>query len=77
MPRRALAGTRILLADRDPQFRRRVAEHLRGEGCSCRAGATASEARAAARSKDFQLVILDTELPGARGLELLREITQF
>jgi len=68
---------RVLIVDDDPAFRRLSRHALEREGIACEVVATADEARReleAARPNPFDAVLLDIELPGTKGWELLSNL---
>lgn len=75
MPRRRLAGARVLVADDEPLLRRVIerAGALEGMVTTCVGGA--DEAKEALREHAFDLVLLDVRMPGGGGVEVFRTIT--
>lgn len=71
-----MTGERILIVDDDPDmvdFCRRV---LQEEGYQVRAVLTRREAIEVAHQGDFQLVLMDIDMPGLDGLETVRTMKQ-
>src|ERR1700752_245105 len=67
--------TQVLIIDDHPIVRRGLKEVLQAEEDLELFGASdAPEALALMKQKSFELVILDLDLPGASGLDLLKEI---
>ena len=72
----AAARTRILVADDHPIVRRGVREVL-GEHADLEVAAEAADADslvARLAHRDIEMVVLDLSVPGARGLDLLRQL---
>jgi DNA-binding response OmpR family regulator len=65
---------RILIAEDEPRIASFLEKGLRGAGFTTSVVGDGIVAAAAARSADFDLVILDLGLPGKDGHEVLREI---
>ena len=67
--------TKVLIVDDHPIVRRGLKEVLREEASfSIAESANAVEALHAIKREEFDLVIVDIDLPGMNGLELLKEI---
>jgi DNA-binding NtrC family response regulator len=64
-------SNRILVVDDDPEMRRLLAEFLRGEGFRVHLSASGQEARRQLCEETFDHVVLDKNLPGESGLEML------
>jgi len=67
--------TKVLLVDDDPAFRRLGALALEEAGIEHVTAGTATDALAALKSaadEPFDLILLDVELPGMKGLELVK-----
>jgi DNA-binding response OmpR family regulator len=62
---------RILIVEDDPEMRRLLADFLRAEGFQVTQAADAAEALQSARQMGFASVVLDKNLPGEGGLEIL------
>jgi DNA-binding NtrC family response regulator len=62
---------RILVVDDDPEMRRLLAEFLRGEGFRVDLAADGQEALRQLCEEIFDHVVLDKNLPGESGLEML------
>jgi DNA-binding response OmpR family regulator len=60
-----------LIVEDDPEMRRLLAEFLRAEGFQVTAAMDGAEALRCARETVFASVILDKNLPGISGLDLL------
>lgn len=65
---------RILLVDDDSTYLQRLARALRDRGCTVATAESAESAPAAAASIDAGAAVLDLKLPGASGLDCLREL---
>jgi len=65
---------RILIADDDLEIRQGVADLLSGLGLQILEAETGSEALAIVRRGNIQLALLDNQMPGATGLEILQVI---
>jgi response regulator RpfG family c-di-GMP phosphodiesterase len=63
-------GGRALLVDPDPRTRRLQRVVLESLGCECTEAGDAAAARAAVASLPFDVVLLDRDLPDARGHEV-------
>ncbi|MGH2926847.1 MAG: HD domain-containing phosphohydrolase [Solirubrobacteraceae bacterium] len=66
--------TELLLVDDEPALRRWVRRVLEAQRYSCHEAADVPEARAALSSNVYDLALLDVNLPGESGIELLRSI---
>jgi two-component system response regulator RegA len=64
----------LLLVDDDATLRERLARAFRQRGYSVRTAGDALEALAAAREDSPELAVIDLRMPGASGLELLRDL---
>jgi DNA-binding NtrC family response regulator len=64
-------GPRILIVEDDAEMRRLLAEFLRAEGFQVTVAADAAEALRCAHEAVFASVVLDKNLPGVSGLDLL------
>lgn len=62
---------RILVVDDDPEMRRLLADFLRGEGFRVDLAANGQEALRQLCEEIFDHVVLDKNLPGESGLEML------
>ena len=62
---------RVLLIDDEREFATTLTERLRLRGYDARAACTAQEALTAAAADSPDVVLLDLNLPGVRGVELL------
>ncbi len=67
---------RVLLIDDDPGIRDAGFQVLSREGYEVELAGTAEEARRLISDYEFDVIVLDLKLPGAEGLELLREIKE-
>jgi two-component system, NtrC family, response regulator AtoC len=67
----ALAGLRVLLLEDEPLLARRLAAVLRSQGADVAAATTVKDADRLAQAEDFDLALLDVNLPDGRGLDLL------
>ena len=73
LKRDPLRNRAVLVVEDDPRLRKRMTSLLLQDEAQVTAAATVAEARAAAREGDFDLVLLDINLPDGNGLDLLRE----
>lgn len=67
-------GTSLLLADDDKILRERMARAFRDRGFDVRAAADAEEALVLAREDSPELAVVDFRMPGASGLQLVKEL---
>jgi DNA-binding NtrC family response regulator len=65
---------RVLVVDDDNLLRKLVTDQLSRSGFEASPAAGAEEAFAALRQKDYDVVLLDIQMPGLSGLDALREI---
>lgn len=68
------ASARVLVVDSDPVARETVIGRLNGDGCHAAGAGSGEEALRLFEQRPFDLLVLDTELPGMSGLDLLRRI---
>jgi diguanylate cyclase (GGDEF)-like protein len=66
-----MTGEKILLADDEPQILGMLTEFLKGQGYQVHAVPDGVQALAALQAEEFTLALLDLQLPGLTGLELL------
>jgi DNA-binding response OmpR family regulator len=66
----------VLLVDDEREFAGALAERLCLRGYAAQAAFSAAEALAAAAAEPFDVVLLDLNLPGVRGVELLLTLRQ-
>jgi DNA-binding response OmpR family regulator len=71
-----VSKARVLLVDDEREFAGALAERLRLRGYEARAAFSAEEAVAAAGEAAPDVVLLDLNLPGVRGVELLLTLRQ-
>ena len=71
-----MSKARVLLVDDEREFAGALAERLQLRGYAARAAYSAAEALTAAAGGDFDVVLLDLNLPGVRGVELLLTLRQ-
>ena len=64
----------LLLVDDDATFRERLARAMRGRGFDVRTAGDAEEAARLAAADPPELAVVDLRMPGAGGLELVREL---
>lgn len=69
-----MAAKRILFVDNRPEFMHQPVLRLRLEGYEVDEAETGDSALEALRRRRYDLVILDAELPGSDGWEVLRDI---
>ena len=67
---------RLLLVDDDDSFRDRLARAMRARGFDVDTAASYAEAMAAARSAPPDRVVVDLNMPGRGGLELVRDLKE-
>lgn len=67
-----LAGLSILVVEDEPLLRKRYAAHLETEGAEVTAVGTVRDATHALDGIDFDVVLLDVNLPDGKGTDLLR-----
>jgi DNA-binding NtrC family response regulator len=67
---------RVLVVDDDNLLRRLVTEQLARSGFEAASAANAREALEALRETDYDVVLLDIQMPGISGLEALRQVRQ-
>ena len=68
--------TRVLVVDDDPVFQELVPEQLSMLDFEAAVAGTGREALDALRQTDYDVVLLDVNMPGVSGIEVLREIRQ-
>ncbi|MFT3829994.1 MAG: PAS domain S-box protein [Opitutaceae bacterium] len=73
-PIEALAGRRVLVVEDNATVREVIARHLAGWGLSPRTLASGGEALEWLRREGADLLVLDQQLPGHEGTELLRRL---
>ncbi|MCZ6807758.1 MAG: response regulator, partial [Deltaproteobacteria bacterium] len=69
-----IGNRRILVVDDDPSFRELLTAFLDDRGYEVESSADGEEALELLRSETADLVLLDLELPGISGLDVLRAI---
>jgi len=69
-----LSGARVLIVEDDPGIRMTLEDRLAAEGCAVASRADGLSGEAAARSGQFDIVLLDLMLPGRDGLSLCRNL---
>jgi CheY-like chemotaxis protein/GAF domain-containing protein len=70
----ATKRARILVVDDERFFREAIREALEGAGLECVTAANGPEALELAQKGDFGVVVLDIQLPGIDGIEVLRRL---
>jgi DNA-binding NtrC family response regulator len=68
-----VSGTRALVLEDEPLLAKRIAAHLTRLGVEVTAVGTVAEARRALANLDFEMALLDVNLPDGRSLDLLAE----
>jgi two-component system, NtrC family, response regulator AtoC len=68
--------TRVLVVDDDPVFQELVPEQLSMLGMEAAVAGTGRDALDALRRTDYDIVLLDVNMPGVSGLDALQEIRQ-
>jgi DNA-binding NtrC family response regulator len=61
----------ILVVDDDPEMRALLRDELRSEGYEVAEAADGAEAVLAVRSRKFDVILMDKNMPGPSGLDLL------
>lgn len=74
-PGPSLAGRSVLVVDDDEVVRGVIAAVLERAGASVESARDGSEAEAAVRTRRFDVVVLDLEMPGRTGLDVLAALT--
>jgi len=69
-----LSAGRILVVDDEPQMRRIMLSLLSAQGYEVTAALTGEEALEKVRAEQFDLVLLDVNMPGMGGMEACREL---
>jgi DNA-binding response OmpR family regulator len=64
----------ILVVDDEPRLRQAIVRSLAARGHEVDQAATCAEAIDAAKSRDYDLMLLDVNLPDATGWDVLREL---
>src|SRR5262249_20233185 len=72
----ALQNTRLLVVEDDNELRRALSDLLKGSGHEVVGFADGTRALEAATSEPFDLAIIDWNLPGISGLDLVRRLRQ-
>ncbi len=65
---------RLLLVEDEEDLAQAVADHLRAASHAVDRAGTLDEAQAAVRATDYDLILLDLQLPDGDGLDLLRDL---
>ncbi|MDP2138928.1 MAG: sigma-54 dependent transcriptional regulator [Candidatus Didemnitutus sp.] len=73
MAKQRLAGVRILMVEDEPLLRKRYTAMLEGWGAEVTAVTCRQEAENALKELDFDVALLDVNLPDGRGTDLLRD----
>lgn len=68
------SAPKILLAEDEPTNRRIAAVHLKKMGCEVSIANDGEEAIKASESEDFDLILMDIQMPGIDGFDATREI---
>lgn len=69
--REASASTRLLVVDDDAEMRALLADVLSGEGYAVAEAANGAEALIRLRAEPFAAIVLDKNMPGLSGLDIL------
>jgi DNA-binding NtrC family response regulator len=72
LPKRTPSECRVLLVEDNPRLREAMTHVLRALGYGVRAAGSAEEGDQWLQSDEFDVVLLDIELPGMSGMEFLR-----
>jgi DNA-binding response OmpR family regulator len=67
-------GTRVLVVEDEEPLRRVIVRNLAARGHEVTGASTAGEALAALSTDDFDLMLLDIDLPDRTGWDVIREI---
>lgn len=68
--------SRLLIVDDEQDIRRLYAAELEDEGYQVETAGSAAAAAELLTSREFDLVVLDIQMPGESGLKLLQEIVR-
>ena len=71
-----VASSRVLIVDDDGGLRTFLRTALEGDGCVVREAASAEEGLAALDEELPDLILLDVEMPGMNGLEMLQRVRE-
>jgi DNA-binding response OmpR family regulator len=69
-------SVRILLVDDEEKFVEMLSQRLEARGFSVGTALSGDQAMATIRDRDYDVVILDVQMPGKSGIETLREIKE-
>ena len=67
---------KILIIDREPDIRKTLETFLRKKGYQVRSVSGGQEAMDTLKSESFDLIIMDINIPRAKGLEVLKKIKE-
>ncbi len=67
---------RVLIVDNDSEFRRSLRKILQKAGYAVDSASSASKASQILSKHTYSLILLDLDLPGGSGLELLHEVKE-
>jgi signal transduction histidine kinase/ActR/RegA family two-component response regulator len=70
-------GLRVLVAEDNPVNQRVLTAHLTKMGCNWAVVSNGEEAVAMARKENFDVILMDGQMPGVDGFEATRRIRQF
>jgi putative two-component system response regulator len=71
-----VTAARLIVVDDEEPIRRLLARILERSGYSCDMAADATEAQQAMRSREYDLLLTDMDMPGVSGLDLIMQVTR-
>lgn len=69
-----MARETVLIAGQDRQLARRLSRHLQEQGCEVAFASDSVQTLITVRDQLFAAIVLDLDLPGGRGIELLQKL---